>query len=188
MYTKGFTLIELMVSVTIFIVVMTVSLGALLAMSASDRKAEAVKTIMNNLSFALESMSRTIRTGYNYTCTGGTPDCNTTPSYRFTFTAANGSTVSYCLGSGTSCGTGTTCTDTNGCRIMRRIGTSGNFEPLTAPEVKVSDLKFYLVGSNPSDFVQSRVIVTLSGSIATSGTVPTKFELQTSVTQRLYDQ
>src|SRR5437868_2432209 len=80
---KGFTLIEVLVSVMIFSIVMTVALRALLSMSESDRRAEAMKSVINNLNFALDSMVRDIRTGYNYHCgtsgadlsTPGTQDC-----------------------------------------------------------------------------------------------------------------
>ena len=68
MLSKGFTLIEVMVSVMIFSVVMTVALGALLAMSESDRRAEALKSVINNLDFAMDALTRTVRTGYNYHC------------------------------------------------------------------------------------------------------------------------
>ena len=186
MKPHGFTLIELMVSVTIFIVVMTVSLGALLAMSASDRKAESVKTIMNNLSFALESMSRNIRTGYDYGCNGSIPGDCTSGGYRFSFTAADGNSVTYCLGSGSSCGTSTSCQSAS-CSILRSIN-AGTFYSLTAPEVNISNFSFYLQGSDPDDTIQPRVIMTLNGTISINQTQQTDFELQTSVTQRLYDQ
>ncbi len=195
MRTRGFTLIELMVSVTIFIIVMTVSLGALLAMSASDRKAESVKTIMNNLSFAMESMTRTIRTGYTYGCGTGTPpnNCNPTASPRLNLTAPVGSTpttVTYCLGSVSTgaCSGTTNCTVAAGCSIMRRVG-GGNLEPLTAPEVEVENLAFYVQGALSGDNTQPRVIITLDGSVITTDLASTtSFELQTTVTQRLYDQ
>ena len=57
---RGFTLIELMVSVTIFIIVMVIALGSLLSISEAERKAEQLKTVMNNLNFGLESMARAI--------------------------------------------------------------------------------------------------------------------------------
>jgi len=65
---KGFTLVEMLVSVAIFAVVMTVALGSLLAMSESDRKAQTLKSVINNLNFSLDSMSRAIRTGTTYSC------------------------------------------------------------------------------------------------------------------------
>lgn len=188
MQQKGFTLIELMVSVTIFIIVMTISLGALLAMSEADRKAEGIKSVMNNLNFALESMARTIRTGFGYGCNGSTgTDCiNGAGGYRLSLTAANGNDVTYCLGSAGSCLVSTSCTAGSTCTILRSIE-GGTFSSLTAPEVNIENLSFFVQGSPPGNAVQARVIITLNGTVTLSGQV-TDFRLQTSVTQRLYDQ
>ena len=71
---RGFTLIELLVSVALFSVVMLISVGSLVAMAEAARKAESIKSVLNNLNFAFDSMSRTIRTGYLYHCTDGTGD------------------------------------------------------------------------------------------------------------------
>jgi prepilin-type N-terminal cleavage/methylation domain-containing protein len=188
---RGFTLIELMVSVTIFIIVMTISLGALFSMSAADRKAESVKTIMNNLSFALDSMTRTIRTGSAYGCPTVGTDCNGgTGGSQIVLTAASGQTVSYCLGlsGATTCLGATACTAGNTCSILRRYGTSGNFLQMTAPEVQIANLSFYVLGSVAGDNTQPRVVVTLDGSIDTGDQAPTTFQIQTTATQRLYDQ
>ena len=98
MRPRGFTLIEVLVSTGIFTVVMVIALGALLAMVERDRKAQTLKTVINNLNFALDSMSRAIRTGEEYHCgssSGG--DCVSVPSSYFTFTAADGKKVAYCL-------------------------------------------------------------------------------------------
>ena len=187
MDNKGFTLIELMVSVTIFIVVMTISLGALLSISAANRKAEALKTVMNNLSFSLESMSRAIRTGVDYGC-NSSGDCTSgTGGYRFSFTDVSQRDVTYCLGSGTSCETSTACPAGTSCTILRSIN-GGTLEPLTSQEVAISNLSFYLQGSATGDGVQPKVVITLNGSITIGASPPTQFALQTSVTQRLYDQ
>ncbi|MBP9711042.1 MAG: type II secretion system protein [Candidatus Pacebacteria bacterium] len=188
MNKRGFTLIELMVSVTIFIIVMTVALGALLAMSASDRRAQSVKTVMNNLSFALESMTRTIRTGYDYHCnssSGG--DCTSgSGGYAFYFTSAASQSVSYCLGTGTTCGTSTVCAA--GCSILRSTNGGSTYQSMTAPEVKIYNMSFYLQGSLTTDDVQPRVTITLDGAALTADVTPATFQVQTSVTQRLYDQ
>ena len=42
----GFTLIEIIVSVAIFTVVMTVTMGALLTLNDSSRKAQALRTVI----------------------------------------------------------------------------------------------------------------------------------------------
>ncbi|MBI3632674.1 MAG: type II secretion system protein [Candidatus Vogelbacteria bacterium] len=65
---NGFTLIEIIVSVAIFTVVMTVTMGALLTLNDSSRKAQALRTVIDNLNFSLEDMNRKVRTGDNYQC------------------------------------------------------------------------------------------------------------------------
>ena len=113
---QGFTIIEVMVSVAIFSVVMVVALGALLAMSQSDSRAELLKSAVNSLNFALDEISRTARTGTAYDCAAvlplsGSPaphDCTGTPASSFAYIASDGTWRGYCLGSNGSCvGAGT---------------------------------------------------------------------------------
>jgi len=198
---KGFTLIEVMISVMIFSIVMTVALGALLAMSASDQRAEALKTVVNNLNFALDSMTRTIRTGYSYHCgTSGTDFATPAPqdcaaaggaqSY-LALRAADSSLVAYCL---------------NQSALVREVVKSGNslstncaasdFYPLTSSEIKITNLQFIVAGSCAKsgaggctgDSVQPKVTVLISGTFYVSPTQTSQFNLETSVTQRVYDQ
>ncbi len=183
---RGFTLIELLVSVAIFTVVMVVSLGALLAMSEADRKAQTLKTVINNLDIALESMTRTIRTGIDYKCGSPTGDtCTAGTPYTFiALTAADGRKVAYCL---------------NGTALRRQIvpvaGTlnsncsdSTYFETLTASEVIIEKMDFYVIGNSRTDNTQPRVTLLLSGYVAFKAGQPTRFNIQTMATQRLYDQ
>jgi len=65
---KGFSLIEMIVSLGIFALVSTMAIGALLMMIATNRQLQAEQSVMSNLSFALDSMTREIRTGYAYFC------------------------------------------------------------------------------------------------------------------------
>jgi len=67
---KGFTLIEMMVSLAVFSVVVTISVGALLVLIASNEQLQAEQGVMTNLSFALDSMTREMRTGTHYFCAG----------------------------------------------------------------------------------------------------------------------
>src|SRR3990167_9012172 len=69
---KGFTLIELMVAISIFIVVMTISMGSILNVFDANRKSRSLKTVLNNLNLAVESMSKEMRFGKNYHCGSGT--------------------------------------------------------------------------------------------------------------------
>ncbi|USN87558.1 MAG: type II secretion system protein [Candidatus Nomurabacteria bacterium] len=65
---SGFTLIEMIVSLGVFAVVVTTAVGALLAIISANKQLQAEQSIMTNLSFAMDTMTREIRTGYNYYC------------------------------------------------------------------------------------------------------------------------
>ncbi len=192
-YTSGFTLIEMLVSVAIFSVVMTIALGSLLAMSESDRKAQTLKSVINNLNFALDSMSRTIRTGTIYHCdiTQGTAslprDCVSTPGTSLMFTSAEGVSTVYRVQNSISdrvlCNQPT---GSVGC-LTRSTDAGATFSPITSPEVVVSTMSVYVTGAE-SATIQPKVTILLAGSVQSSGTQQTPFFLQTSITQRLYDQ
>jgi len=62
---NGFTLIEMLVAVSLFVFVMLIGVGVLLSIIDANRKARALSSVMNNLNFALESMSRNIRVEQN---------------------------------------------------------------------------------------------------------------------------
>ncbi len=191
---RGFTLIELMVSVAIFSIVMVIGLGALLSMSAADRKAETIASVMNNLNFAIESMTRNIRTGVDYHCAtvvGG--DC-ASGSDLFKFTAANGLETVYKFDNSALCQqTGAV----KGC-IVRSTDGGATFLPITAPEVVITNvntstggLTFYLRGSalgSTGDNSQPNVVITITGYVQVNPTQKANFALQTSATQRLYDR
>jgi prepilin-type N-terminal cleavage/methylation domain-containing protein len=68
---KGFTIVEMMVSIAIFTIVALVAVGAMLKIVAANRKSQSLKTAVNNIDFALESMSRELRTATNYDCDTG---------------------------------------------------------------------------------------------------------------------
>ncbi|MBP6858336.1 MAG: prepilin-type N-terminal cleavage/methylation domain-containing protein [Candidatus Pacebacteria bacterium] len=65
---RGFTLVEMIVSLAVFSVVAVVALGALVKIVSANRKAQTLQTSITNLNFALDAMSREMRTGGAYTC------------------------------------------------------------------------------------------------------------------------
>ncbi len=65
---QGFTLIEMIVSLGVFSVVVLAAVGALLILVATSRQLQGEQSVMTNLSFALDSMTREIRTGTHYYC------------------------------------------------------------------------------------------------------------------------
>ncbi len=184
----------MLVSVALFATVMTIALGALLAISQSDLKAESLKTVINNLNFALDDMSRSIRTGSNYHCgAGGTlsvpQDCSGQGGTQdgasyLAFTASDGSLVEYQLDTNL-------CANGQGC-IERQVtpagGTPSGFLPITSPDVVVTGLTFYVIGSPPGDGLQPKVTILLHGFSPKVTGAESQFNLQTSITQRIYDQ
>lgn len=164
---------------------MVISLGALLSMSESDRKAQTLKSVINNLNFTLDAMSRLMRTGLNYHCDVAslpvtTPrDCAATPATSIAFLSAEGQTIRYCRGDGS------TCSSSGAAVLVSKNG--GAYSPLTASEVTITNLEFYVTGAESAE-VQPHVVILLSGKVPVSLSQSSAFDLQTSVTQRLYDQ
>ncbi len=184
---------EMMVSVAIFAIVMTIALGALLSMAESDRKAQSFKSVINNINFAMDSMSRSIRTGQVYHCdTSQTPitsvrDCSATAASSFAFRPAESSnTTVYKLetSNATLCGQPSSLV---GC-IVRSTDGGINYSAVTSSEVYIDTLNFYVTGSTVGDNIQPKVTILISGEVTVTATQKSKFNLQTSVTQRIYDQ
>lgn len=169
---RGFTLVEIIVAVGLFSVVMLIAVGTLLSLVDANKKAQALKSVMNNLNFALESMSREIRTGTGYDCgtSGGLVDC-VNGDTQFAFTSSDGEAVIYRL---------------SGSRIEKSID-GGSFLAITSPEVQIDALKFYVTGASTADTLQPQVTMTISGVAGATEKVQTEFDLQATVAQRLLD-
>ena len=63
---RGFTLVEIMVSVAIFSIVVTAGMGALMSMLGAYKFSQKQKKSADNVNYFLENMTREIRLGYNY--------------------------------------------------------------------------------------------------------------------------
>ena len=57
-----------MIAVSLFLVVIMAGMGALLNANLLHQKSRDMRSIMDNLSFIMEDMSRNLRTGYDYRC------------------------------------------------------------------------------------------------------------------------
>jgi len=198
----GFTLVEIIVATGLFAAVMLIAVGSLMSIIDANRKAQSQQIVMNNLSAALESVTRTIRVGASYHCgASGTltspQDCAGGESY-FAFKpreAIEGSVLS------TTRYVYRHNTDASGGFIeMSRDGGS-SWSRLTAPEIDVQGFRFYVAGACPKDgsiictsdnvaasrLAQPRALITIYGSAQISAKTRTNFHVQTSVTQRLFD-
>ncbi len=68
MSSRGFTLVEMIVSLMIFSIVAVVALAALVKIIDANNKAQTIQAAVTSLSFSLDSMSRELRTGSNIHC------------------------------------------------------------------------------------------------------------------------
>ena len=171
----GFTLVEMVVASGLFIIVLLTGLGALTNMSAAAQKTKSSSVVMDNLNFAFESMTRSMRTGVNYHCGSDgdtTPlDCPTFGGNGITFRDSLGRTVVYALQNNA---------------IERSINGESPLG-ITAPEITVETLGFYVDGSGANDSRQPRILIILRGIAGTVEGTKTRFDIQTMVTQRLPD-
>ncbi len=171
----GFTLIELMVSVSIFAIVVLVSITAILAIVEANKKAQALDDVINNMNFSVESMVRDLRTGYNYTCYingsyGACPSNSAVSSITF-FSSISGCNVTYHLASNA---------------IYKNISCNGGTDmSLTPSNINVSRFDLYV--SNPAyvapNYTQPIILMVLQAK-ASVGKQSTEFDLQTLISQR----
>jgi len=181
---KGFTLVEMMVSVALFAIVMMVCVEVLLALVSANQKAQALQSVMNNLNITLDGMVRPIREGSNFHCGGGlnttVQDCaagdttfafepfgNTPTDQPWVYTFAQ---------------------DSNG---VGRIYKSENGQApiaITAPEVSIQSMEFYVVGTTRGDQTQPKVIIVIKGTAGVAGSkAATTFHIQATSVQRVLD-
>ena len=160
---RGYTLIELIIAVGLFALIMMLASGAYLVMIGINRQVQSIATGIDNLAFALETMTRTIRTGTSYSC-NNSGDCNSGGT-TFSVRNSSGVTTSYTLSGG----------------VITQDGIA-----LTDSSVNVSSLTFYASGTGkpPGDYLQSRVTITVSGTVPSGPGRTEPFNVETSATMR----
>ena len=198
---SGFSLLELLVATALFSFVMIISVTSLLTIIDGNRKAQALKLAMNNLNFALEGMSRTIRVGTSYHCStaaGPVPSPPPLTTIQDPSDCSGGGRLFAFEKFGGNPSTGSDqyvyrfVEDSEDPALARgwlerstQGGASGTFIPITAPEVDINTFVFYVDGE--MDLQQPRVIITLEGVAGKKARVETTFTLQTMVSQRILD-
>lgn len=174
-FNKGFTLIELLTAVAIFSIVIVISMGSMLGIFDANRKARSLKNLISNLNPALESMSKELRYGYTYHCgeagsAGEAQNCPGGDTY-ISFMSSEGVQTYFRLNSG----------------AIEKKRDSENFVPITAPEVVVDSLYFYVTGAGTVDnTLQPKINILLKGHSG-SGDSLSSVTLQTLVSQRNLD-
>ena len=207
--TKGFTLIEMLVSVGLFSVVMLVAMAAILSIIGSNKKAQGINNVANNLNFAVESMVRDMKTGFLYKCPSASGDySNGWPISKATLSDALTDL----------CGSGTGAHDTvaffstidgdanpveykfvppSGTEgaanyvpgyIVKRSGTSPSapsVELTSKTDVDIQSMKMYITSPAPGSHIQPGIFLIITGKAHISDNQVTDFGLQTFISQRI---
>ncbi len=213
---SGFTLIEIIVSLGVFSTVVTIAVGALLVLVAANQQLQIEQSVMTNLSFALDSMTREIRTGTAYNCDSA-PNVNAGGTGNNPFAEGNDLDVVHevddyddCdapeaddvlrglsfIESGDSISGGGDRVlyffDSDEQTIYRRIGTEAAM-PVISPTsgTVINDFVFWVTGTEPLESAFSGRLQQPAVTIfidASSAEEPDKhYYLQTTVTQRTLD-
>lgn len=188
---RGYTIIETMIAISLFLVIIMAGMGALLNANLLHQKSRDMRSIMDNLSFIMEDMGRNLRTGSNYYCITGADNLSNVN------TAKSGQN---CWGIAFESAGGTVNPNDQWVYYIDNTGkifksTAGpynvvsNFTQLTPDEVviDITASNFSVLGAEPSPDTQEPFVnIRLAGKITFKGVV-TPFSLQTSVSQRLID-
>lgn len=176
---KGFTLVEMMVALSLFTIATLASISTLYTVNNASRRIQSLRSVMDNLNFAVESMSRTIRTSQEIFCgPQGTPVRNCpfefqNPSSALSMNALiyGNQVIEYRR------------TEVNGVGFIERKVGSGPWSAITAPEINVQSLQFYVDGADSSDLKQPMVTFIIKG-VATTSEATTPFSIQSIASQR----
>lgn len=154
---QGFTLIEMMVSVSIFIIVAFVITSTFLIVLDTYRKAKEIQLIVDNVNFAMENIVVDLREGTNYSILS--------VGKEISYKDYTGTTRSYRL-------------DETNKRVQKC--SAGSCQDLTSSDVNINGLNFSLMNDTaPPRMVQINVY----GKI-TLRSITTDLNIQTTVTQR----
>ncbi len=199
-WQAGFTLIEVMISMAIFSIVVTIGIGAVLDTIAQHRRSEEVRSVMDNLNFVMEDIVRNLHNASTLHCylpseaayvtTPITPQSCPTGSNKITFLNQTGTkNITYTI---------TSPIDPAPDKVFKQeddigtgVVTAGTPKKITPPNVKMdfATSGFTVRGAEPAstgDQAQPVVIIRLAGTV-TYKTYTSKFALETSVVLRTLD-
>jgi prepilin-type N-terminal cleavage/methylation domain-containing protein len=203
---KGFTLIEMLVTVSLFAIIITIAVGGFVNAERTQRQVSSLISAQSNVSLALEQMSRDIRTGYLFCHDPGNSSSTyiTTPSPRCNDSDPSDSAGTFCTVASSS-GPGSpvwTCPsldfyDANYNEInyswaggaLTESVNSSTPQSITGNAVYVKYLRFQLFGQTEGDHWPPRITISLGIAASSTDTAVMNdvFNLETTVSARTID-
>ena len=168
--SAGFTVIELMVAMSMFLILIGVATGTFLETLRMQRIITELSAANNNATQAIEQIGREIRTGYSFQ--QSTADVLWFVNYK-------NEVVLYKLENSDSVACGQA-VGAVGCLLLSKDGGS-TWSAITAPEVKVKRFKVIVTGVDASDQFSPRVTLVIS----IAGPRNIDVNLQTTVSARV---
>jgi len=177
---KGFTLIEMMVAVSLFVIVALIVSGVLIQLSAAYKKAQAMRLLMDNLNFALEKMNLEIREG---TKIYSIDNDNAVEYYELGDT---GTKYCYSLSQLGEDNRQTLAKCTTDCPCSE---TSSDVKDMLSPEISLEHLNFKISSVDAGGGLnrQAKVLISVKGQATVRANQTTEFMIQTSASQRTPD-
>jgi prepilin-type N-terminal cleavage/methylation domain-containing protein len=191
---EGFTLVELMVSIALFSVLVSIAAGGFVQALRSERQITAMVSTESNISIALEEMTREMRTGYLFchqadseasdaVCdcqSDGAPDPTwTCPAIEFH--NSSGTQVEYFRGDSSNANAPTSTI------LYRYDGDTNTTNPITGDDIDITNLKFILFGQIEGDNWNPRITISMGAEPDDSTISWAAINLQTTVSARTID-
>jgi len=193
---RAFTLIELMIATSLFTIIMLMGVGSLVVSSNSAKSAGKLRVAVDNVNFAMESMTRELRTGSHYYCGGvmnddfildcGDGTYSDIITFNPQFVEGGVSRIGYFRDERKVNGEST---DPKTYTLKRCESTAdiSSCPDIVSSNVNVETLKFFVKGTAYDDKIQPSVKILMSGYVKTKdGLIP--FTLQSMASQRSAEQ
>jgi prepilin-type N-terminal cleavage/methylation domain-containing protein len=165
---KGFTLIELLISVALFSIVVVIAFGAITVTIDVNRKSQTLTTVMNDLNFTLENITRTIKTTQGIKIDEGLyqfQDQRSIPNYvTYRFNSVEGK-IEKC-----ESGTDSSCLD-------------ADYVSIVSEQIVIED--FYLENIQTDPSTQPRFLMIVKGYAQITPKIKSGFSVQTTVSPRI---
>lgn len=175
---SGFTLVELLVAMSIFVIIVSIAVGVFVSTVRNQRLLTELMAVNNNAGGVLEQITREARTGYRF-CEGQNPDFSCSlVGKTLTFTNYRGVKITYEFN------------ESDGV-VTRSEEGDGVPLNLTAPETKVTSLVFAIKqlgvnGVSDDDVCDPwRITITMGVSPRNSSLADRIVNLQTTISSRV---
>jgi|GEM_PF-890917 len=208
-FTSGLSLVELIVAVALFLIILSISLTSLFTLTTANQRSQSNRKTADNLTFALEDMVRTVRVGGFY-------HCGATSTLAADLAATDPLNLLY-IGHPRDCGASVwgvpwdagsylalesfggdakTLTDqiiyrlnsSSGKGVIEKSTNGGvSFFPLSTSDIDVKKMNYLVYGSDYSDGIASRVLVSIQATLDPGKKTQTDFNIQTTIMQRSPD-